>query len=447
MSNVEDLAQRLRQNQPDSVVISRHRAIPEMVTGFILGQIGVLSSESILDHPLVWHSREMSSEVRDRNLLLFHQDILNPTLLRGLILTSDLPYRGKKELLKLANFLQHYRSYKIENWIEGREHIKQHKGTVNELDLHDYLTMVVDANFEDPSRAFVQGINALRRLFCRDDGFNMHDLMIPIELEVPCLKNEGNEPDIVDTAHFSFDRARIHYLVGRHFPFVIGGAPHSGKSTFTASLHEAMLEIIDNCEKEGILGDRAVTVEICDLDKTSPTTKSVSMGTRPLRGVAKQWNEETAKEAANMFEYMSVRNTIVLGDLPGGTPDRYTDILVEGARFSVLVSSAFGEESQDWRRFFTGISQQTNLVRAHTRFGESDRISGIRNYSVVAAGSRRDLLWGRVVDLDRRLKPYDDFIWFAAHALLFEYLPETVISEYGAHYRLHRSLEERLYHG
>lgn len=444
MSKVEDLAQRLRQDQPNSVVISKHRAIPEIVAGFILGQVGVLSSEAVLDHPQVWYSREMSTEVRDRNLLLFHQDILNPTLLSGLILSSNLHGRAKSELFKLANFLQHYRSYKIENWIEAREHIKEHKGTKNQLDLLDYLTMVVDANFEDPVRTFVQGISALRRLFYRDDGFNMRDLMTPLELEVPRLKNEGNQPDIVDTAHFTFDRARIHYLAGRHFPFVVGGATHSGKSTFTASLHEAMLEIIDRCEKEGILGDRAVSVEICDLDKTSPTTKSISKGTRPLRGATKQWNEEMAKEAAEMFRYMSGRNTIVLGDLPGGTPDQFTDILAREARFSILVSRAYnGGELQDWRKFFTSTSQQTNLVRVHTRFEEEDRISGIRNYSVLAKGSRRDLLWGRVVDLDRRLKPYDEFIWFAAHALLFEYLPEMVINEYSAHYRLHKSLEER----
>lgn len=435
----------LGQNQFDSVIISRYRSVPEMTAGFILQKTGVISSENSLYNPMVWYSREMDTRVKGNSLLLFREEALNPTLLAKVIndRKRGLSYTARTELLTLANFLQRYRSYKGGRWVEARSHI-QDRGTANELRLHDFLSSIVDANFIDPQIAFRRGVEALNRLYCRDTGFNIADFD-PVEFEVPILKNEGDKPDIVDLATFSFDRTRVIYLVGRHFPIVIGGAPNSGKSTFAVSLFEAMDSLIQECEVDGILGDREVRVDIFDLDKISPTARSIEFGKQPIRGSTRIWNENMARELLEGFETATLRNTVILGDLPGGVPDIYTDILAGSARFSILVTRAFGEEAQDWRRFFTSLDNQVNIIRVHTKFGEPDRISGVRNYSVLRTGSRRDLLWGRVVDLDRKAKSEDNFIMFAARALLFEYLPEAVISEFSAHHGVHNSLKDRHY--
>ena len=67
----------------------------------------------------------------------------------------------------------------------------------------------------------------------------------PIKYHVPVLTNLPEEADSIDYADFSFNLYHLRYLQQWHHSLVVGGSPHSGKSTFSISA-EYCIKTADN---------------------------------------------------------------------------------------------------------------------------------------------------------------------------------------------------------
>lgn len=115
---------------------------------------------------------------------------------------------------------------------------------------------------------------------------------------------------------------------------IIGGEPHSGKSTFMALLK-------DNLKAHG------VDVELVDLDIASPTICYLYSGNERER-CKKLWNRELSIQAKEMFE--QAKGDVVLGDSVGKITD-VTKLITEPADASIIVS-VNGGNIEKWQRFY-----------------------------------------------------------------------------------------------
>jgi len=116
---------------------------------------------------------------------------------------------------------------------------------------------------------------------------------------------------------------------------VIGGPPHSGKSTFMVLLERRL-------ERMG------VDVKLIDLDYASPTVEWL----KGMEGDRKKqpWTPMLAQQAKSDFLETSKTTDVVLGDSPGKITD-VTRTLTRGTDGAIILSRD-DMESRKWKRFF-----------------------------------------------------------------------------------------------
>lgn len=122
---------------------------------------------------------------------------------------------------------------------------------------------------------------------------------------------------------------------------VIGGPPHSGKSTFTAALIEHIRK--RQREKPFNISFEYMTLDITDnsLNYILDDTDSVE------RKLDVDWTDENAQERADEFSSKSCQ--LVIADAPGKLTDQL-DIVIEPAdRIVILVSDEKSEKLREWR--------------------------------------------------------------------------------------------------
>lgn len=120
---------------------------------------------------------------------------------------------------------------------------------------------------------------------------------------------------------------------------VIGGSPHSGKSTFMVLL------------KQNLKG-KNVDVGLNDLDLSSPTLEWLEgEETKYQRELKKQpWTPELAKQAKYIFTESEKKHDIVLGDSPGKITD-VTKIISKGADGAVILTRD-PQNRKSWNKFY-----------------------------------------------------------------------------------------------
>lgn len=134
---------------------------------------------------------------------------------------------------------------------------------------------------------------------------------------------------------------------------VIGGPPHSGKSTFMVLLERAL-------ERMG------VDVKLIDLDYASPSVEWI----KGVEGERKKqpWTPKLAQEARKDFLQKATSTDVLLGDSPGKITN-ITETLTRGAHGAIILSRD-ENETKRWKNFFKklGIPIICNLDSA--LFGE-----------------------------------------------------------------------------
>lgn len=122
---------------------------------------------------------------------------------------------------------------------------------------------------------------------------------------------------------------------------VIGGPPHSGKSTFTAALIEHVRE--RHREQPFTISFEYVTLDITDnsLEWLLDDTGSVNR----KRDV--EWTNENAKDKADEFAEKPCQ--LVIADAPGKLTEQLDIVMEPADRMVILVSDEKSEKLTEWR--------------------------------------------------------------------------------------------------
>lgn len=417
------LADELKGRRFDKVTVLSEFSPAQAIAGFIYSKLGIITPNAAL---ILRDDIRMSDELRSNSMPLFNEAYLFPPLLSKLIIENQgINWLERRNLKKLVSHAEHYRDPLFaRQWWKAVD--KMNDGpNVFHRSLFSFLRYQILSK-DSPREAYFTCQRVLANLINREtmDYSNL----APTEIEIPALKSHSNEPDKIEMARFKFDRSRALLLV-KSSPGVtlaVGGSPNSGKSTFSASLFVEMSRLVASCVEDGILEKGALSVGFCDLDLASPTSCFIARREEIIRGEKRKWTADLVDEAIIHLRKVQSENQIVVADLPGGSPDEITQRLAREATFSVLIDRQ-PERAGLWREFLLGADLPIYLIGVHTRFGESDRESGTREYESKEFGDKWNFLRGRVVDLARELKEDDPFIHLAAHVLLFDFLPGSIL--------------------
>lgn len=335
---------------------------------------------------------------------------------------------SRARLRWLAQHSENYRAFADSDWLKATTKLVNRRNLASRS-LHDQLALLIFSYRDDPVKAYHEAQLALEQsAFLSDKDF---DPLPSITLPVPFIKpRDSLTADRVEYSNFAFDKRRLPLLIGNQFTIVVGGSPNSGKSTFTASLGLAMQHIVTEAVRDGVLGPGDIKIGLCDLDLASPTLEYILGGMEVPRGKKRQWNASLLQKALEDLRLMQASNTIVIGDLPGGapphgTPNYVTLELAKAANFSIQVDRTYPEESQPWHQFLLGAHLPHRIIRTHSRM-EERRVSGALEYKSRARDGKKEFIKGQIVDLKRAPRPKDPFVELAAHALLFDFLPQEV---------------------
>ena len=118
---------------------------------------------------------------------------------------------------------------------------------------------------------------------------------------------------------------------------VIGGDPHSGKSTFMVLLKRDLKE-------------KGIDVDLIDLDYSSPTTEWLE-GKESVRSGKRPWTPGLAQQAREDFRRVSRKNDLTLGDTPGRVTN-VTRTIVKGAHGAIILARDETAKHR-WIRFFS----------------------------------------------------------------------------------------------
>lgn len=441
-----------------TVLIPDKPSVPDILTGFILTKTGVVIKRS--DYPQMGPNvvaradRRLSVGLKTESIPLYDPKVQSPNFLQRVISESDLDGHIKKRLKRLALHAELYRRYRPSEWWRVGIDLPD-DNIANSFHRHLALQLLLVA--DEPVRAYNQCIKSLNEFLSEErvtlfvfkqeydvsltptDQLNIPTF--PITTTVPVFKNTIDELDRIENVQFGFDLGNLALLRSTHLGLVVGGSKHSGKSTFAFSLNQAIREVVNLGVAAGVLDEQEVKIEACDLDGSAPTLKYIALGIKPPIERKKPWDLPILLETRRQFVDALRRNNVTIGDLPGGKPDEFTELLVYLARYSIVIDKDYEESMKFWQDYFLGPDFPTPLVGAHSRINQPDRKSGIRSYNSNATGKlARSFLGGRVVNLDLVPQPDDPFISFTAKVLLLDYLPQAIRARNEYKRNLRRSL-------
>jgi hypothetical protein len=162
---------------------------------------------------------------------------------------------------------------------------------------------------------------------------------------------------------------------------IIGGPPHSGKSTLMHLLEDKFNEY-------------GVPVELVDMDLSAPTDLRSKEGFTVTRD-KRDWTPELAEEAAAMF--IDSDSEIVLGDSVG-LISSITEILSQPADVAILIASGnkgddhevYKQVIRKWKNFFTDVDTPLLVVvRSSLNPDDLSMFDPQDNYGVVVGLDRK----------------------------------------------------------
>jgi len=122
---------------------------------------------------------------------------------------------------------------------------------------------------------------------------------------------------------------------------VIGGPPHSGKSTFTAAL-------IEHVRKRQRKKPFTISFEYMTLDITDNSLNYILDDTEDVeRKLDVEWTDKNAQERADKFSSKSCQ--LVIADAPGKLTDQLDIVMEPADRMVILVSNEKSEKLEEWR--------------------------------------------------------------------------------------------------
>lgn len=239
---------------------------------------------------------------------------------------------------------------------------------------------------------------------------------------IPIFKSHTpGEREVIATARYELREGRV-WELAQTIRMVVGGPAGSGKSTVVASLAFEMKNILASLRTRTGWEGLRVRVEPVNLDLATPTLEAISAGARndclTLEAKKRQWSIELALEALDRFLEATEGANIVIGDLPGGTPDSITEIVMAPADVAILVTKDW-KQMPIWKEYLDRLGiTLVSQVRSHLAEEEFS--------SVVTTYRKGEYFGGRIVGLDRVDRSWDRFISWLAEFLLFDILPSFI---------------------
>ncbi len=162
---------------------------------------------------------------------------------------------------------------------------------------------------------------------------------------------------------------------------VVGGPPHSGKSTFTARLARTFLkEFGDDVDKMNLdPWDRSLEVisEIITEEERKQDIKNP---------------EKILREKASEFKKRSKNHKAIIGDLPG-RPEAPAEIVAKTGRYGIIVCKDDElNKIKDWKKFFEKNGVELVAVIHTSKNGKEERVY------------REDLIRAELVNLDKSIE-------------------------------------------
>lgn len=228
--------------------------------------------------------------------------------------------------------------------------------------------------------------------------------------------------DVVGYNHVELDESQAWILQNHHLAFVIGGPPRSGKSTLAAALADELKNIIRSLKSRTGYEEFDLGVACGNLDAATPTVEAIAdmrgQDRAALRKAKQPWTEDLAIETLVAFMEEKRRANITVGDLPGGNPDRITEVLCAAADGAMILTRDWTLQNA-WARGFASYGVPV-LSKARTRLTEEGVDSLVTQY---VPGNR---ISGRITGLDRTVRSWDPFVGTLAQVLLFDLFPSLV---------------------
>jgi len=155
---------------------------------------------------------------------------------------------------------------------------------------------------------------------------------------------------------------------------ILGGPPHSGKSTLAERIARAFQ-------------DQGVNAEAIDLDLWSPTLEAIRGEITPQKRESlkrKNITVKEAKEAAIRFREKSKVHDIVIGDAPGGISEESEHIYKSATHGIIVCSEERRAELDQWTSFFKRIHLELIVLVISGTEGEDTVLSnGVINAFLV----------------------------------------------------------------
>ena len=241
---------------------------------------------------------------------------------------------------------------------------------------------------------------------------------LPVCIPILEQKGEHTERKAVDSQEVMLELERVFSLQEKHIGIVIGGPPHSSKSSLAVNLVSEMRRWIKFLKKIPGFEKLELTVGYSKVDHGDPAGDAIhgkwANDNERLQNQKQLWNTKLAKIAQRGFFESRAKYNLVVADLPGLVTD-ITRLLVAPADAGILISRDYQITEQEWvplmKSFGVPIVSKIRSRQSH---------EGLQ--SMVTSWQKGKRLNGRVVGLDRIQIP-DLFIQSLALFLLFDILP------------------------
>ena len=144
---------------------------------------------------------------------------------------------------------------------------------------------------------------------------------------------------------------------------VVGGPPHSGKSTFTARLFKILFEVlrVDVYETSLDPWDRSLDVMLGNISEKERKQKN------------KKITKNHMKKLASEFRELSKKHKIVVGDLPGRPTDKTKIVTCTGTHGIIVCKDDKLNEIAKWKKLFS--DNKVKLIAiVHTSLTGSEKV-------------------------------------------------------------------------
>lgn len=310
--------------------------------------------------------------------------------------------------------------------------------------LKRFLNQILARHFHDPAEVVTEMSWFFEQVFRLNtdpwkipfaDHLPVFSYPLPIRTVVPTDRllvslpvfKEGSDrrradEDIIRQTTKELSEGNILKLLGERLAVVIGGAPGSGKSTFTASLVAEVQNIVQSLRTRSSWNDFDLSVSSVTLDLATPTLAEIQGHAGKDKAVLdaqkRPWTRELAVEAAHHLAQAKQTANLVFADLPGKVTS-CTEIASAHADAAIIVTRDWEQCMPVWAAHFQRMGVPV-ITRARSRSSEDGFPS------VVTTHRPGKHLSGRVVGLDRMQRSWDRFVSWTARFLLFDLLPGLI---------------------